>query len=399
MSTLIENQTFREGLRIENQDDLVIRHCEFGNRQGDHGFRLINCRNVRIERCRILGVGHESSLSLPGEPDYAPFAPSSEAQVPHEPWRDGTLSIPPENYAGYIFTPLRAYGLHLINCHHVIVSENEVLDIFGQGIVVYGDSRLSTGDITLERNRIAYIYDDAVKFQVRGDQGDLDPSKLSLPFLGGIVRGNVIHDIGLGATRLQAPRHGMYLKAADILVENNTIYNCFYGSGISLRNAGILRRNRIWNCAYACIAYHTQTDATGTSSTLLIEDNNCRQDYALDMPQRHIYRPSGSINPYVQGTFLLGLDCYYTGMDPVLDRHSRLFVANIILRRNRSFLYRDYPDRIGERAIPHLRINGLGPDHHVDVSDNTFTDERRTPHFIEPLLPNSPNEFIPSYPF
>ncbi len=185
------------------------------------------------------------------------------------------------------------------------MSGNEVRDVLGQGIVANGDSREHTSDITLEGNRIAHIYDDAVKFQVRGDQGDLDPSEIALPFLGGVVRGNVIHDIGLGATRLQAPRHGMYLKAADILVEGNTIYNCFFGSGISLRNAGVIRSNRIWNCAYACIAYHTKTDTTGTSSTVLTEGNECCQCYSMDMPQRHIYHPSGSINPYAQGNFLL----------------------------------------------------------------------------------------------
>ena len=282
------------------------------------------------------------------------------------------------------------------------MSGNEVLGVFGQGIVAYGDSREHTGDITLKGNRIAHIYDDAVKFQVRGDQGDLDPSEIALPFLGGVVRGNVIHDIGLGATRLQAPRHGMYLKAADILVEGNTIYNCFFGSGISLRNADVIRNNRIWNCAYACIAYHTQTDTTGTSSKILIEGNECRQEYAIDMPQRHIYNPSSNINPYVQGTILLGLDCYYTGMNPVPTRESHLFVENISLRNNRSFLYRDYPERIGERPIPHLRVNGLGADHKLEITGNTFTDERRTPHFCEPpLVPeqHSKNQFIEAFPY
>ena len=390
MSTLIENQSFREGLRIENQDDLVIRHCEFSHRHGDHGLRLINCRRVRIEHCRVLGVGNESSLALPGDPGYAPFALHEATQGPVEPWRDGTLSIPPANYAGYVFTPLKGYGIHLVNCHHVTVIDNEVLDIFGQGIVAFGESRAHTSDITIEANRIAYIYDDAVKFQVKDDQ---NPAVLARPFRGGVVRGNLIHDIGLGATRLQAPRHGMYLKAADILVENNTIYNCFYGSAISQRNAGIIRNNRIWNCAYACIAYHTQTDTTGTSGTLLIENNDCRQDYALDMPQRSIGDPAGPINPCVQGIFLIGLDNCYPGMKPLLDRQSNLFVENVIVRGNRSFLYRDYPERIGERRVPHLRINGLGPDHRSDVSGNTFTDERRTPHYTEPPFPENQNQF------
>ncbi len=398
MSTLIENQTFREGLRIENQDDLIIRRCEFSHRHGDHGLRLINCRRVRIEHCRVLGVGNESSLALPGEPGYAPFALNEATQGPVEPWRDGTLSIPPANYAGYVFTPLKSYGIHLINCHHVAVIDNEVLDIFGQGIVAYGDSRAHSSDITIEANRIAYIYDDAVKFQVHGDQGDLDPTRLALPFLGGVVRGNRIHDIGLGVTRLQAPRHGMYLKAADILVEDNTIYNCFFGAGISLRNAGIVRRNRVWNCAIGCIVYQTQTVTTGTSRTVRIEDNDCRQDYAMDFPNRHIFNPAKAPDCYVNGTLLLGVNCYYPGMNPITDKRSSMFIEHFIVRGNRSFLYRDYPDRIGERPIPHLRINGLGPDHCVDVSGNTFIDERPTPHFVAPPVPDGQNQFITANP-
>jgi hypothetical protein len=384
MNNIFENQTFHEGLLLENQQNLIIRNCEFSNRNGDHGLRLINCRNVRVEKCRVIGVGNECHLALPGETGYAPFALLPTTQTPLEPWRDGTLAIPPAKYEGYIFTPLPGYGIHLINCHNVVVTNCDVLDVFGQGIVVYGDSRESSGNVTIEGNRIAYIYDDAVKFFVLGDQGDLDPTQMNLPFLGGVIRGNVIHDIGLGLTRLQAPRHGMYLKAADILVEDNTVYNCFYGAGISLRNAGIIRNNRVWNCALTCIVYQTQTLTEGSSSTVLIEGNECRQDFAFDLPVRGIYNPAGPFCPYGHGTILLGLSCYYTGMSRIVDRHSPLFVENFILRNNRSFLYRDFPCNLGERQIAHFNINDIGPDHKIEVTDNTLTDERPSPSFCLP---------------
>ena len=70
MSTVIENQSFREGLLIQNQNGLTIRACEFSIRNGELG--------------------------------YAPFVHSSEAQAPCEPWPDGTPYLPPQDYAGYI---------------------------------------------------------------------------------------------------------------------------------------------------------------------------------------------------------------------------------------------------------------------------------------------------------
>lgn len=351
--TVIENKTFDSGLLIENKSNVLIKDCFVSNRNGVYGIKLINCQNVRINNTKVHSVGNEESNSL-------------------------------NNLKGskeYVFAFGNAIGIYLLDCNKVIVEKSEVLDVFGQGIKIFGADNIKTSDIILDGNRIAYIYDDAVKFEVKGDQNDNSPESANNPFKGGIIRNNIIHDIGLGVVRLPFARHGMYLKAADILVEGNTIYNCFYGSGISLRNAGIIRNNKIWNCAYACIAYHAQTKTSESSKTVIIENNDCRQEYAMDFPMRHISNPSKSFNACVMGCIMLGID----GKMP----KSSLFIEKFIVLNNKCSIYKDFPSELdkrtmvndkpvnsGKRQIAMITINGKNDATKLSITGNTLIDER-----------------------
>ncbi len=311
---------------------------------------------MEISNCRISGVGNEAIMNLEN--------------------RKGKFDT------AYIFIEPNGYGIQLVNCTQTIVKNSKIIDVFGQGVRITGDNNQTTSDITIESNRIAYIYDDAVKFEVKGDQNDQSPELAKLPFKGGVVRNNIIHDIGLGVTRLPFARHGMYLKAADILVEGNTIYNCFYGSGISLRNAGIIRNNTIWNCAYACIAYHAQTKTTESTKEVIIENNNCLQEYGMDFPMRHIANPTKGFNACVYGCIMLGIDNK--------QADSPLFIEQFIVRNNTCKLYKDYPSELdkrtiendypkitGRRPIPMLHVGGRPSETKLEINGNTFMDNRK----------------------
>ncbi len=359
--TKIENTSFDSGLVVENKQNILIKNCFISNKGGNCGLKLVNCSNVKVENCKIISVGSENKYYL--EKRTAVFNKE------------------------YVFAQLGGvYGIYIKNCKNVLVTNSEVLDVFGQGIRVDGDNNMTTSDITIDSNRIAYIYDDGIKYSVDGDQMPFNNPKAK-PFRGGIVRNNTLHDIGLGVSRLDFARHGMYLKAADILVEGNTVYNCFYGSGISLRNAGIIRNNNIFNCAYACIAYHTQTITTESSKVVLIENNNLRQDYAMDFPMRIVFEPEKEYNHCVQG-------CIYIGLVNV-QKDSCVFIKKCIVQNNTCHLFKDYPSEIGNlkltnncasysgtRKITMFTINGQTNDHEVIIKNNKLIDERLNKYYF-----------------
>lgn len=338
--TIIENKTFEKGLLLENKNNLLIRNCTITHKEGKFGVKLSNCTNVRIEHCTIKSVGNES-LS-----DYVSSSLISKDKNDY-PQKKGHFD---------------AKGVYLENSINVTVIDCEVTDVFGQGIKVYGDDYTKTNNIILDKNRIAYTYDDAIKFEVKGDQDDNGGTK-SLPFKGGIIRNNLIHDIGLGTTQLPFARHGMYLKARDILVEGNTVYNCFYGQGISLRNAGIIRNNKVWNCyGGVCIAYWAQTSTFESTKTVTIENNQCRQDYEIDFRMRHISNLSKKPESNQQPMILIAYG--QNQPDAIIDK--------FIVRGNTCIASQDYQSGaalIGGSGTPTVNQT-------IIVENNTLIDNR-----------------------
>lgn len=262
----IKNESFNQGLTIENRKNETISNCNISNKTGAKGLTISDCENVLIENCKISGVGSEMNS------DYL-----KKTLLPSD---SSDFAV----HRGNFF----AVGLYLSNCKNVIIRNCEITDVFGQGIKVTGDNADKVSGIVIDSCRIAYIYDDGIKVEVKDDQTDFNNV---LPMKGIVIRNNLIHDTGLGITQLPYARHGMYVKSRDALIEGNTIYNCFYGEGISLRNAGIVRNNKVWNCYIGCIGFWPQTNTEGSSKTVVIENNICRQDYNMDLKMRHIYFP------------------------------------------------------------------------------------------------------------
>jgi parallel beta-helix repeat protein len=334
MPRLIENQSFPEGLRLENEHGVTLRNCTFTNPNGRYGLSLLNCSGIRIEHCTIRRIGDEREL-------------------------DRTAL-----YDGYefIIDADHISGVSLHDCRDVTLANNDITDVFGRGIKVSASRGGEDLGIVIERNRIAYILDDAILFVAEGDQSN---PAVSTPLRGGRISGNLIHDIGLGLTRLPFARHGMYLKIQDVLVEDNTIFNCFYGQGISLRNAGILRRNRIRNC-HGGIAYWAQTNTAGSSRQVVIEDNTIRQDFALDLPMRHIAYPAKNRTGRPE---FPGIVFQYNNAD-----HLRL--DRVTIRRNQIEIHADY-----DAPAPLITGQGDPADCRfaLDLADNVFRDHRVNP--------------------
>ena len=345
-SEIIEGKTFENGLIIEGKTDVLIKGCHITNVDGKYGIKIMDCSNVRIENCIIRRVGNESVS------DYfkTTILPLDSMDYPQT--RGGFDCI----------------GLWSHNSSDVSIFNCDITDVFGPGIKIRGSDCNTTKGISIEKSRIAYTYDDGIKIGVENDQDDSSV----LPFKGGIIRDNIIHDIGLGTSQLPYARHGMYLKARDILVEGNIIYNCFYGQGISLRNAGVIRNNKIWNCYNSCISYWAQTNTEGSTKKVVIENNQCRQNYTMNFMMRHISRLDN-----ISGLGSPIISIAYRQSVPTA------IISEFVIRGNTVILNKDYT---GKSAL----IGGIGErkaGQSVVVENNRLIDMRKEKVYYSNMNP------------
>jgi hypothetical protein len=349
-SEIIENRTFPEGLVLDRRNDVLIRNCQFSISRAGNGLSLVNCRRIRVENCVVRRVGREELLNLPprqvGEHEFHPVALHA------------------------------VHGIMLQDSTEVSLVGNDITDVLGVGISAYMSYERMDEDaqILIEKNRVAYTFDDGIDFSVKGGSRDPDIR----PNLRGVtIRQNVIHDIGLGLSSLTFARHGMYLSVRDAVVEENTIYNCFYGEGISVRNSGIIRGNRIRNCARACIGVWAQGRTAGGSCELLIEGNHCRQDFAINLPMRHVAKP--------ERVHTLPLASI------VIQYRSRPEVAmkRITVRHNEVLIRPDF-------ALPVPLLGGSGSPQgdttELIIADNTLTDQRSSKVYFGSLPAGLPQQ-------
>lgn len=89
--------------------------------------------------------------------------------------------------------------------------------------------------------------------------------------------------------------HAVYLKGADVLVENNIFHNISGGSAISIRNSGVVRNNKVFRAGYGFsgIEYWNQFPVEG-SKKLLIEGNTVVEPEFNQRFQSREASPNGS---------------------------------------------------------------------------------------------------------
>ena len=165
-------------------------------------------------------------------------------------------------------------SLRIKNSSRVLVTNNT---ISGHRYKGHGSSILidkGTQQIIIDNNRISDA--DGNGIATEGSSSKCCPHDNPVPGL--VIRNNLIHDVGkYHITTAHSPHHGMYIKAQDAKIENNTIYNSFDGSGISIRSTGVVRGNLIYNVKGSHIGYWPQKQG-GDSEWLLVENNVVYQD-------------------------------------------------------------------------------------------------------------------------
>lgn len=177
---------------------------------------------------------------------------------------------------------------------------------------------------------------------------------------GVVITGNLIDNTGLHDPRdPQKPLHGIYQKAADFVISNNTITNNHDGSCISVRSTGVISGNTLHSARRSVIAYWPDAPA-GPSAALEITGNIISQfayDYSQSYPQFALI----AINDNNNNT----TDRYF--QDFLIQNNQ--FLVSAGCTSNQAAVGANW----GATTL------GFG---NVRLLDNSFTDQRTTPNHI-----------------
>ncbi len=215
-------------LIIKGKKNVLIKNSTFKNIKDSRAIIIRNSDNVQIENVTVD--------NLSGKSDYlAGIAISNSTNVTVE---DSTISR--------IFAPRHSAGIRVDGkkSANITIDDNHIYNTWGNGILSGGCS----GKCAVEQT----VHDE--------------------PIPGLKITNNLIHDTGKKQPAGASPTHGMYIKAQDAYIANNTVYNAFDGQGISVRSTAVVRGNRIWDTSLEALGLY-QMKLAGPSKRSIVEDN------------------------------------------------------------------------------------------------------------------------------
>ncbi len=230
---VISGQTFTSQFAISNLFDLTIQNCTFKDFTASPGVEINNCKNVVFKNCLVDNIISPISRGLAVRINNFTNVVIDSIIIRNHHSTSGHSS---------------ALNIDGANSQNITVKNSQIYDVDGGGIVTEGTSTV-----------------------------DVEPGKSThdKPIPGVKILNNLIHDCGLAQddSPLQnSPKHGLYVKAWDCLVEGNTVYNCFDGQCLSIRSTGVVRGNTCYNGRSGVFCYWAQKPA-GPSNKLIVENN------------------------------------------------------------------------------------------------------------------------------
>ncbi len=230
---LISGQTFTSQQIIGNLFNVTIENCTFKNMVASPALGVTDCKNVIIKNCLIENIKYSSSQGIALRINNFSDVLIDSITIRHHRAPNGHSS---------------ALNIDGALSKNITVQNSTIYDVDGGGIVTNGTSTV-----------------------------DVEPGKSThdRPIPGVKILNNLIYDTGLSPddSPLQnSPKHGMYVKAWDCLVEGNTVYNAWDGQCISIRSTGVVRGNTCYNARTGPFSYWPQKPA-GPSNKLIVENN------------------------------------------------------------------------------------------------------------------------------
>ena len=272
-----------EPLNIVGMENVLIRNSTFNNIKDSDAIYIRNSDNVRIENVTINNTVDNEAIDI----RFSDNIHIDDLVVDKMSGKD-SLS-----------------GVGMWQSTNVTIEDSKFSQIFSAGqsaaISVNGDQ---SANININDNHIYNTYGNGIV-----TKGTSDPANVhDAPVPGLIVTNNLIHDTGLTpAPRSNSPTHGMYIKAQDAYVANNTVYNSFDGSGISIRSTAVVKNNKIWDTKGDALAFYQQKPP-GSSKKSVIENNELfftenRPQGSQNQPLLKLHWAEGFKHPLRYDTF------------------------------------------------------------------------------------------------
>lgn len=316
-------------LNISGMDNVLIRNSTFNNIKGSDAIYIRESNNVRIENVTINNTVDNDAIDIR-------FSDNIHIEDLVVDKVSGKKSLK---------------GVGMWQTTNVTIEDSQFSQIFSSGqsaaISVGGGE---SANITIDDNHIYNAYGNGIVTNGTSDPNDVHDA----PVLGLNVTNNLIHDIGLTPTPVSnSPTHGMYIKAQDAYVANNTVYNSFDGSGISIRSTAVVQGNKIWDTKGDALAFYQQKPA-GSSGKSVVENNELfftenRPKGWDNEPLLRVYWAENSKHPLRYDTFEI--------------------------RNNKLSIY----DRYQEGNPP---LVGLYTFDNLTFADNELVDNREQPKFF-----------------
>lgn len=235
-------------LYIDGMQNVLIRNSTFNNIKGSDAIRIMDSDNVRIENVIINNTVGGDAIDI----SYSDDVHIDDVVV--------------DKVSG----GNKLNGVRIWQSTDVIVEDSKFSRIFSSGHsggIAISAGKLSA-NITIDDNHIYNVYGNGIITD--GNSTPKNPYDHDNPVPGLKITNNLIHDIGLG--RKGEGFHGMYVKAKDAFIAGNSVYNSFWGSGISLRSTAVVENNKIWDTRASALVFQ-QMKPAGPSKKSVAKNN------------------------------------------------------------------------------------------------------------------------------
>ena len=240
-----------EPLEIIGMDNVLIRNSTFNNISSSDAIYIRDSNNVHVENVTINNTIDNDAIDI----RYSDGVHIDDLVV-NKLSGDRGLS-----------------GVRIWQSTDIVIEDSEFSEIYSSGQsagirIIPGEL---SANITIDNNHIHNTHGNGIVSG--GSSSPKDPYVHDNPIPGFKVTNNLIHDTGLTPTPTSnSPTHGMYIKAQDPYIANNTVYNSWDGEGISIRSTAVVKNNKIWDTKKAALAFY-QGKAAGSSMRSVIENN------------------------------------------------------------------------------------------------------------------------------
>lgn len=334
--TLITGQMFTSAQVIENLNNVTIENCIFRNMVASPALLINNCKNVIVRNCTIDNItspvagGHALKIN-----NFSDVLLDNVTIKNHR---------SPSGHSS-------ALNIDGATSKNITVQNCKIYDVDGGGIVTEGSSTV-----------------------------DVEPWKSThdKPIPGVKILNNLIYNTGLSPddSELQnSPKHGMYIKAWDSLIEGNVVYNCYDGQCISIRSTGIVRGNTCYNARTGPFSYWPQKPA-GPSGKLIVENNVFYQTQNVRGPN--------DVRPISTDIRVLAINPWNTSSGLKFDDFTVRF--NTVIAYNAVTTASTWPAVYVGNNYNNIKLYG---NHIVDLRTST-----NTPKYISHWLSSTATNFL-----